>query len=96
MLYNAHRPLRQAITCNGGEGNLHPSGKRPFNNQELAQLQGLPASHVFVGRKTSIMTQIGNTVPGKAATPFSCEIMESLKEFDQEVEEFEHEVIKVD
>ena len=83
--YNGDRPLRGAITCGGGEKNLHPNGKRPFNNQELAQLQGFPTKHDFFGNKSSIMRQIGNAVPGKAATPFFKEIVESLKIFDEEV-----------
>lgn len=96
MPYNPDRPLQAAITCDGGEGNLHPSGKRPFNNQELAQLQGFPANHTFVGRKRSIMKQIGNAVPGKAATPFFREIMKSLKKFDEEVEAHQREVVEID
>ena len=96
MPYNANRPLQGAITCDGGEANIHPNGQRAFNNQELAQLQGFPASHNFVGRKRSIMKQIGNAVPGKAATPFFKEIMKSLKDFDEEVEDFQNEVIELD
>ena len=96
MPYNADRPLRAAITCDGGESNLHPNGKRPFNNQELAQLQGFPATHIFFGRKRSIMKQIGNAVPGKATTPFFREIMKSLKKFDEEVEEYQNEIIEID
>lgn len=85
MPYNGDRPLRGAITCNGGEKNLHPNGLRPFNCQELAQLQGFSKTHQFVGNKSSIMRQIGNAVPGKAATPFFEEIVKSLKKFDEEV-----------
>jgi DNA (cytosine-5)-methyltransferase 1 len=96
MPYNANRPLQGAITTNGGEANLHPNGERPFNLQELAQLQGFPASHIFVGRKRSIMRQIGNAVPGKAVTPYFREIKKCLEEFDEEVDEYLNEIIVID
>jgi DNA (cytosine-5)-methyltransferase 1 len=96
MPYNGDFPLCGAITYNGGDGNIHPKGKRPFNNQELAQLQGFPSTHKFVGTKTSIMKQIGNAVPSKAATPFFEEIMRSLKKFDREVAAHKDEVIEID
>lgn len=68
---------------------------RPFNNQELAQLQGFSAKHEFFGGKSSIMRQIGNAVPGKAATPFFKEIVKSLKKFDEEVAEAQ-QAIEID
>jgi DNA (cytosine-5)-methyltransferase 1 len=95
MPYNDDRPLKGAITCNGGENNLHPSGLRPFNCQELAQLQGFSKSHEFFGNKSSIMKQIGNAVPGKAATPFFKEIVKSLKVFDEEVSAAQ-QVVEID
>jgi DNA (cytosine-5)-methyltransferase 1 len=94
--YNGDRPLRGCITTSGGETNLHPNGKRSFNNQELAQLQGFSSSHKFVGSKSSITRQIGNAVPAKAATPFFKEIMKSLKKFDKEVAAQQDEVIELD
>ena len=96
MPYNGDRPLRGCITTSGGETNLHPNGKRSFNNQELAQLQGFPSNHKFHGGKGSIMRQIGNAVPAKAATPFFKKIMKSLKKFDEEVATQKDDVINID
>ena len=83
--YDDRRPLKGCITTSGGDADIHPSGDRSFNMQELAQLAGFPAKHKFVGCKTSIRKQIGNAVPANPATPFFEEIVESLKEFDKEV-----------
>ena len=96
MPYNPNRPLRGAITCNGGDANLHPNGLRPFNLQEHALLQGFPVSHKFHGSKGSIMRQIGNAVPAKAFTPFFKEISKCLQEFDEEVVAYQNEVIDID
>lgn len=45
-----------------------PSGKRFVRclvSQELAQIQGFPRTHPFVGNSSSITKQIGNAVPAK-------------------------------
>lgn len=97
--YDDNRPLKGCITTSGGEADLHPSGKRSFNLQELAQLAGFPAKHKFVGNKTSIRRQIGNAVPANAATPFFKEIDKCLNEFDKEVaawKEQEQDIIEID
>ena len=96
MPYNGDAPLRGCVTTSGGETNLHPNGKRSFNKQELAQLQGFPSKHKFVGNKSSITRQIGNAVPAKAATPYFKEILKSLKKFDEEVAAQKDEIIELD
>ena len=42
---------------------LHPVENRAITHYEAALLQGFPATHRFVGSKTSIARQIGNAVP---------------------------------
>lgn len=94
--YDANQPLKGAITCNGGKHNLHPSGERPFNNQELALLQGFTTKHRFAGSKGSIMKQLGNAVPGIAITPFFKQAVKALKKFDRKVDAYRNEVIEID
>lgn len=91
--YMANQALRACITTSGGDGDLHPSGKRSFNLQELAQMGGFPARHKFVGNKTSIRRQIGNAVPATAATAFFEEVVKSVQQFDQEIAERRSEEI---
>ena len=42
---------------------LHPTENRALTHYEAALIQGFPASHRWVGSKTSIARQIGNAVP---------------------------------
>nr|OQO24092.1 hypothetical protein B0A51_05935 [Rachicladosporium sp. CCFEE 5018] len=83
--YDPHQPLKQAITCSGGLGNLHPSGRRSFMPIELAALQTFRLSHRFHGTYTSIKTQIGNAVPCVFGKTFFGEIVEDMKEHDKTV-----------
>ena len=94
--YNDNQPLRQCITGSGGEGNLHPSGKRSFNLQELACLAGFPATYRFFGNMTSIKKQIGNAVPACFAKVLFEEIVATLKKSDQEDAEWKPEIIDID
>ena len=96
MPSDGNKPLQGAITCNGGKANVHPNGLRPFNLQELALLAGFLASHEFFGNKTSIMRQIGNGVPSKAAWPFFTQIEKSMRKFDKEVEAYKSEIIEIE
>ncbi|KAK6435167.1 hypothetical protein LTR95_008651, partial [Oleoguttula sp. CCFEE 5521] len=56
--YSPHQPLKQAITCSGGLGNLHPSGLRSFMLVELSALQTFRPLQQYHGTYTSIKTQI--------------------------------------
>ncbi|KAK4569509.1 hypothetical protein LTR86_003272 [Recurvomyces mirabilis] len=80
--YNPRQQLGQAITTDGGAGNLDPSGKRTFTLQELALLQGFLPTHKFAGGITAIKRQIGNAVPGCVAKTIFEAVIESLKETD--------------
>jgi DNA (cytosine-5)-methyltransferase 1 len=77
--YNPHQPAR-TLTCNGGEANYHPSGKRTFTCREVACLQTFPVDFEF--SKSNIRRQIGNAVPPKFAEAVFREIRRSLRETD--------------
>ncbi|KAF2160114.1 hypothetical protein M409DRAFT_70648 [Zasmidium cellare ATCC 36951] len=84
--YNPNRVLRAAITCDGGQGDVHPSGKRSFNMQELASLAGFPPRHQFTGFKTAIRKQIGNAVPSMVAKSIFQDIEKSMRQADRDEE----------
>ena len=80
-LYNGNI-LARTITCNGGIGNYHPSG-RPYTIRELACLQTLPFWHDFSHLGiTAARRQIGNMVPPLLAKAMFQTIIRSLKETD--------------
>ncbi|RYP03624.1 hypothetical protein DL764_005003 [Monosporascus ibericus] len=54
-------PLQRTITCSGGIGNYHYSGRRYFNLREYATLQGFPVDYEF--RSSNVKKQIGNAFP---------------------------------
>ncbi len=54
-------PLQRTITCSGGIGNYHYSGRRFFNLREYATLQGFPVDYEF--RSSNVKKQIGNAFP---------------------------------
>ncbi|KAI1114702.1 S-adenosyl-L-methionine-dependent methyltransferase [Nemania sp. NC0429] len=64
------------VTTAGSEC-AHPSGKRNFTLRELADIQGFPPCHKFVGTMTQIRRQIGNAVP----PPFSETLYRHLKQW---------------
>lgn len=78
--YSPHS-LARTITCGGGEGNYHPSGRRGFTNRELACLQTFPLSYEFAGK--GVRTQIGNAVPPLLARAMYQSIIKSLRETDE-------------
>jgi DNA (cytosine-5)-methyltransferase 1 len=73
--------LARTITCGGGEGNYHPSGKRSYTNRELACLQTFPLTYKFVGK--GVRKQIGNAVPPLLAKALYQSIIHSLRETDE-------------
>jgi DNA (cytosine-5)-methyltransferase 1 len=83
------------VTTNAGQGNYHPSGRRPFTIRELARLQTFPLHHSFDGARgitggkgtTEAKRQIGNAVPPVLAKALFKSIVKSLKESDQEEEQ---------
>lgn len=76
----------KTVTTNAGQGNYHPSGRRPFTLRELAKLQTFPLYHSFAGARgvTEARRQIGNAVPPVLARAMLRAIVKSLKESDQE------------
>ncbi|OTA96168.1 hypothetical protein M434DRAFT_393030 [Hypoxylon sp. CO27-5] len=54
-------PLARTITCSGGVGNYHYSGKRDFTLREYAVLQGFPANYQF--QRPGKKRQVGNAFP---------------------------------
>ncbi|KAK3673106.1 hypothetical protein LTR78_006946 [Recurvomyces mirabilis] len=84
--YDPNIQLRGAITCSGGEGDLHPTGKRGFRVQEFALLMGLPATYKFCQAGiTALKRLIGNMVPMETAKDIFTEIKKSLKHGDQQM-----------
>ncbi|KAI1483219.1 S-adenosyl-L-methionine-dependent methyltransferase [Daldinia eschscholtzii] len=59
--WNPDIPLSRTITCGGGVGNYHYSGKRAFTLREYALLQGFPLDYNF--QRPEQMRQIGNAFP---------------------------------
>lgn len=94
--YDANQPLHSCITTNGGQSDVHPSGRRSFNLQELACLAGFPQSHAFHGCKTSIRRQIGNAVPPPVAKAIFKQVIQTMRETDSVEAEWEPEVIELD
>jgi DNA (cytosine-5)-methyltransferase 1 len=91
--YKDDVPLRRLITCDGGNGNLHPTGKRTFELCELAALQAFLPSHQFAGGKTAILKQIGNAVPSCFAKILFEHVTASLKETDRKIVAWKEEII---
>lgn len=95
--YDGNQPLRSCITTGGGEGDLHPSGERSFNLQELAVLQSFAPTYRFApSNKTSIRRQIGNAVPSCLAEALFKSIIETLKISDQLTAEWKPELVEID
>ncbi|KAF4965321.1 hypothetical protein FSARC_6867 [Fusarium sarcochroum] len=60
----AYDPDRLAGTITTGGGDFYyPDGTRNLTLRELANLQGFPKTHQFLGTVTSIKRQIGNAFP---------------------------------
>ncbi|KAK2785686.1 hypothetical protein FQN53_007473 [Emmonsiellopsis sp. PD_33] len=77
--FNPHIQAK-TITCNGGEGNYHPSGERSFTHREMACLQTFPPRYKFCGANT--VKQIGNAVPPMLARAMFEHIRKSLERAD--------------
>lgn len=59
--WNPDIPLARTITCGGGVGNYHYSGRRDFTPREYAVLQGFPVDWRF--QRPQQKKQIGNAFP---------------------------------
>ena len=57
----------------------HPSKDRPLTPREAARLQGFPDTHVFVGNRGDIRSQIGNAVPPPLARAVGACILRTLR-----------------
>lgn len=80
--YDANTQAK-TITCAGGEGNYHPSGRRRFTPREVACLQTFPLSFQF--SRHCVRKQVGNAVPPKFAEAIYREIARSLRETDEKL-----------
>ncbi|KAJ5263410.1 hypothetical protein N7478_011015 [Penicillium angulare] len=78
--YPADRPAH-TLTCSGGAGNYHPSGKRSFTIREAACIQTFPMNFEFCGSRRRL--QIGNAVPPRFAKAIYREVCRSLRETDE-------------
>ncbi|KAL1970243.1 hypothetical protein VTN77DRAFT_5403 [Rasamsonia byssochlamydoides] len=71
----------KTITCSGGEGNYHPSGKRNYTAREYACLQTFPLDYKFYTR--GMVKQIGNAVPPALSQAIYRAVVKSLRETDE-------------
>ncbi|OOQ90296.1 C-5 cytosine methyltransferase DmtA [Penicillium brasilianum] len=74
------RQLAKTLTCSGGEGNYHPSGRRKFTHREVACLQTFPMNFQFADK--GVRKQVGNAVPPALAKALYTEIISSLRATD--------------
>ncbi|KAF3155937.1 hypothetical protein TWF569_007977 [Orbilia oligospora] len=88
--FHLNQPFNKTITCDGGEGKVHPNGKRPFTPRELATFQTFPISYKFsCTSDTSIIKQVGNAWPPKFAGAIYRAIVKHLERLDKEADETE-------
>ncbi|KAK6502617.1 hypothetical protein TWF506_003197 [Arthrobotrys conoides] len=88
--FHLNQPFNKTITCDGGEGKVHPNGKRPFTPREFATFQTFPVDYKFSNTSdTSIVKQIGNAWPPKFAESIYRAIVEHLERLDGEADEKE-------
>ncbi|KAK4548173.1 hypothetical protein LTR36_010042 [Oleoguttula mirabilis] len=77
--WNPNTQLGYTITCNGGQGDVHPSGLSTFDMQELAQMAGFPPERKFAqAGKTKLRELIGNAVPSGLAYDIYGEVHKAL------------------
>lgn len=88
--FHLNQPFNKTITCDGGEGKVHPNGKRPFTPRELATFQTFPVDYKFSHTcDTSIIKQIGNAWPPRFAESIYRAIVKHLERLDSETDENE-------
>ncbi|KAK6522355.1 hypothetical protein TWF281_002921 [Arthrobotrys megalospora] len=88
--FRMDQPFNKTITCDGGEGKVHPNGKRPFTPREYATFQTFPVDYKFSNTSdTSIIKQIGNAWPPKFAESIYEAIVKHLERLDSEEDENE-------
>lgn len=85
------QPLKGCITTSGGSSDVHPYEDRSFNMAELAALNGFPPWHEFPSHLgvTALRRIIGNAVPALSFRHFFDKVVKSLRETDEEHEEYE-------
>lgn len=84
--YDGNLPLKQLITTNGGEGDLHPRGHRGFTCQEFALLMGFPTTFKFPDTTMgNIKRMCGNAVPVETAKDMFRSVIPSLRDSDREM-----------
>ncbi|KAK5128983.1 hypothetical protein LTR85_000316 [Meristemomyces frigidus] len=84
--WDPNTQVKYTITCDGGKGDLHPSGQRTHDMQELAQLAGFPPERKFAAATmTSLREQIGNAVPACLAYDVYCMVHKALDQGETEM-----------
>ena len=93
------KPLKACVMTKGVECLLvdeNGSLYWPTYRQQL-RIQGFPDLHEITGSKQEdFTTQIGNAVPAIFAEHLFREVIKTLKESDEEAEEWEQEVLNID
>ncbi|KAF3313915.1 hypothetical protein TWF173_005508 [Orbilia oligospora] len=85
--FHLNQPFNKTITCDGGEGKVHPNGKRPFTPREFATFQTFPINYKFSHTSdTSIIKQIGNAWPPRFAASIYRAIVKHLERLDREAD----------
>ncbi|KAF3287393.1 hypothetical protein TWF970_007117 [Orbilia oligospora] len=85
--FRLDQPFNKTITCDGGEGKVHPNGKRPFTPREYATFQTFPVNYMFSRTSdTSIIKQVGNAWPPKFAGAIYRAIVKHLERLDREAD----------
>ncbi|KAI2617864.1 S-adenosyl-L-methionine-dependent methyltransferase [Hypoxylon sp. NC1633] len=74
-------PLARTITCTGGVGNYHYSGRRQFTVREYAMLQGFPPGYRF--QPPDIKKQVGNAFPPPVVKTLYTHLRRWLEEKDR-------------
>ena len=74
------------MTGGAGRYSHHPSGRRAWTVREYAVLQSYPVDHIFHGKRTQQIKQIGNSVPCAAANVLFSSIKKDLEKADGIVE----------
>jgi DNA (cytosine-5)-methyltransferase 1 len=81
--FDGTKAQAKTLTCGGGIGNYHPSGRRPYTIRERACLQTFPVLYSYANANLTTATrQIGNAFPPFLARAVYREVVKTTKEAD--------------